>query len=129
METYEITIDGKKYRTQANSEEGARIKIQTFRSEQQIADEITDEQAKSGVADAILSGLSNDESYKTRWLAEKRFPDLVEQGEDPMFQYFIDADEDIAYVDPRDGKVKKEFSEGLFGADVEDIFLLCLCGS
>jgi len=122
MQTYEIVIDGKKYRTQANSEEGARIKIQAFRSEQQVKDEITDEQAKSGVTDAILSGLSNDESYKTRWLAEKRFPELVEQGKDPMDQYFIDKDEDIAYIDPRDGKVKKEFSESIFGADVEDIF-------
>ena len=122
METYEITIDGQKYRAQANSEEGARIKIQTYISEQKIKDEITDEQAKSGVGDALLSGLTNDEAYKTRWLAEKRFPELLEQGEDPMDLYFIDQDEDIAYVDPKDGKIKKEFSEGLFGADVADIF-------
>tara|TARA_R100000353_G_scaffold157457_1_gene116569 strand:- start:4939 stop:7422 length:2484 start_codon:yes stop_codon:yes gene_type:complete len=122
METYEITVDGQKYRTQANSEEGARIKIQTYLSEQKIKDEITDEQAKSGIGDAILSGLTNDEGYKTRWLAEKRFPELLEQGEDPMDLYFIDADEDIAYVDPEDGEIKKEFREGIFGADVEDIF-------
>ena len=80
METYEITIDGQKYRAQANSEEGARIKIQTYISEQKIKDQITDEQAKSGVGDALLSGLTNDEAYKTRWLAEKRFPELLEQG-------------------------------------------------
>ena len=122
MKQYDFVIDGKTYKTTANSEEGARIKIQTFISEQKIKDEITDEQAKSGVGDAILSGLTNDEGYKTRWLAEKRFPELLEQGEDPMDLYFVDADEDIAYVDPKDGKIKKEFSEGLFGADVEDIF-------
>ena len=44
---------------------------------------ITDDPEASGYADAFLSGLTNDESYKTRWLAEKRFPGLVDLGLDP----------------------------------------------
>ena len=31
----------------------------------------------SGRFDAFLAGMTNNEEYKTRWLAEKRFPGLV----------------------------------------------------
>ena len=37
---------------------------------------ITDSPDASGVLTAFLSGMTNDESYKIRWLAEKRFPAL-----------------------------------------------------
>lgn len=69
----------------------------------------------SGRYDAFLSGMTNNEEYKTRWLAEKRFPGLVDRGLDPMQFYFVDGDGDISYKDPNDGfKAKKEFAEGLF---------------
>ena len=124
MQEKEFTLErnGQKFKVTAFSEEGAKQKVQGYLALQEIEDEISDEQAKSGISDAILSGLSNDEGYKTRWLAEKRFPELVEQGKDPMDIYFIDKDEDIAYIDPRDGDPKKEFKESIFGTDVEDIF-------
>ena len=74
----------------------------------------------SGLYDAFLSGLTNDEAYKTRWLAEKRFPGLVAQGLDPVQFYFVDGDGDISYKDPNDGfKAKKEFRE-FGGADAAD---------
>ena len=69
----------------------------------------------SGRFDAFLAGMTNNEDYKTRWLAEKRFPGLVEQGIDPMQFYFIDGDGDLSFADPNDNfKNKKEFKEGLF---------------
>mgnify|MGYP003131978314 FL=1 len=69
----------------------------------------------SGRFDAFLAGMTNNEDYKIRWLAEKRFPGLVEQGIDPMQFYFIDGDGDLSFADPNDNfKNKKEFKEGLF---------------
>jgi len=56
----------------------------------------------SGRADAFLAGMTNNEEYKTRWLAEKRFPGLVEMGVDPMQFYFVDGDGDISYSDSND---------------------------
>jgi len=74
---------------------------------------IEQEREKSGVADALLAGLSNDTGYQIAWLAQKRFPDLVEQGINPADYYFLDEDEDIAYIDPITGRAKKEFQDGL----------------
>ena len=75
----------------------------------------------SGRFDAFLAGMTNNEDYKIRWLAEKRFPGLVEQGIDPMQFYFIDGDGDLSFADPNDNfKNKKEFKEGLF-TDVDYI--------
>lgn len=119
---FRVIRNGQEYVTQAFSQQGAEQKIDAFLTQQEVQDQISDEQAKSGIGDAILSGLTNDEAYKTRWLAEKRFPNLLETGQDPLDYYFIDADEDIAYVDPNDGKIKKEFAESVFGLDVADIF-------
>ena len=68
---------------------------------------------KSGILDALLQGMSNDQGYQTAWLAQKRFPQLVEQGVDPVDFYFIDEDEDIAYVDPYSGEIVKEFRDSL----------------
>ena len=119
---FRVIRNGREYVTEAFSQQGAEQKIDAFLTQQEVQDQISDEQAKSGIGDAILSGLTNDEAYKTRWLAEKRFPNLLETGQDPLDYYFIDADEDIAYVDPNDGKIKKEFAESVFGLDVADIF-------
>jgi hypothetical protein len=74
----------------------------------------------SGLFDAFLSGLTNDETYKIRWLAEKRFPELVEQGKDPVALYFVDGEGDIAFIDPKTKVAKKEFKEALFGYDAAD---------
>ena len=85
---------------------------------------IMDDPEASGYADAFLSGLTNDETYKTRWLAEQRFPGLVEMGIDPMQFYFVDGDGDISYKDPNDGfKAKKEFKESIFGLDAADYLI------
>jgi len=92
------------------------------RSPEQIRLEASD---KSDAYDAFLSGLTNDETAKIAWLANKRFPNAAEQGDDPMDYYYIDGDGDIAYRDPVSGDFKKEFQEfdifG-FGVDVEDVF-------
>jgi hypothetical protein len=71
------------------------------------------EQDKSGVATALLQGLSNDQGYQTAWIAQQRFPELVQQGIDPVDYYFLDEDEDIAYVDPYTNEVVKEFQDNL----------------
>lgn len=74
---------------------------------------IQQEKEKSGVADALLSGMSNDTGYQIAWLAQKRFPDLVEQGINPADYYFLDEDEEISYIDPQTGEPKKEFTDDL----------------
>ena len=71
------------------------------------------EQEKSGIVTALLQGLSNDQGYQTAWLARQRFPELVERGIDPVDFYFVDEDEDIAYIDPYSNEVVKEFQDNL----------------
>ena len=71
------------------------------------------ENEKSGVGMALLQGLSNDQGYQTAWLAQQRFPELVKRGIDPVDFYFVDEDEDIAYIDPYSNEVVKEFRDGL----------------
>jgi hypothetical protein len=71
------------------------------------------EEEKSGVGMALLQGLSNDQGYQTAWLAQQRFPELVERGIDPVDYYFLDEDEDIAYLDPYSNEVVKEFRDSL----------------
>ena len=62
----------------------------------------------SGRFDAFIAGLTNNEDYKIRYLAEKRFPNLVELGIDPMQFYFVDGDGDLSFADPDDNfKAKK----------------------
>mgnify|MGYP003147240617 CR=1 FL=1 len=48
----------------------------------------------SGLYDAILSGLSNDETARLRWVASKRFPEAEGKGIDPLAYYYIDEDGD-----------------------------------
>ena len=71
------------------------------------------EEQKSGFGTALLQGLSNDQGYQTAWLAQQRFPELVEQGIDPVDFYFLDEDEEISYIDPYSNDVVKEFRDGL----------------
>ena len=71
------------------------------------------EEEKSGVGTALLQGLSNDQGYQTAWLAQQRFPELIQRGIDPVNFYFLDEDEDIAYVDPYSNEVVKEFKDNL----------------
>ena len=71
------------------------------------------EENKSGVGMALLQGMSNDQGYQTAWLAQQRFPELVERGIDPVDFYFLDEDEDIAYIDPYTNKPVKEFRDSL----------------
>ena len=82
-------------------------------------------QAQSGAYNAFLAGLSNDESARVQWLAQKRFPEL----ENPISRYTIDKDGDISYFDidgkygPR-GTQYKEFGSSieLLGLEKDDIF-------
>ncbi len=69
----------------------------------------------SGAYEAFLSGLSNNEAYRTRFLAERRFPNLVELGIDPTLYYFVDGEGDIVYRDPDTGQIKKEYREAPLG--------------
>lgn len=98
--------------------------FQAFQRQQESEEGIILNDPKaSGLYDAFLSGLTNDEAYKTRWLAEKRFPGLVEAGIDPTQFYFVDGEGDIAFLDPEDDmKAKKEFKEfgGYDAADYMD---------
>ena len=82
---------------------------------------IINKPGSSGHYEAFLSGLSNSEEYQIRWLAEKRFPGLVEQGLDPTLFYYIDDDGDITYADPfNNGKPTKEFYESALWGDTGD---------
>ena len=71
---------------------------------------------RSGLGDAVLSGLTNDETAKLSWLASRRFPN----EEDAIYRYFIDKDGDISYYD-ENKKAKKEFAQYRFGIDADDI--------
>ena len=82
-----------------------------------------EEDEKSGFLTALLAGMSNDQAYQMAWLARRRFPGVLERdGIDPVEFYFVDEDEDIAYVDPNTGRVVKEFKEGLL-SDSERTYL------
>ena len=85
---------------------------------------IEQENSRTGALQALIAGLSNDESAKTLYLANKRFPNLKEQrGIEPSDLYFIDKDEDLAYIDPNDPtKEYKEYADMGFGLETDDIF-------
>ena len=72
------------------------------------------ESGQSGFAEAFLSGLTNDETARTRWLAERRFPDMVKEGKDPVDLYSLDEDGDIVFYDARKNKFVKEFEDSIF---------------
>jgi len=73
----------------------------------------------SGIATALLSGLTNDETNKVYWLAAKRFPELVDRGMDPSQYYAFDEDGDLFYKNPYTGENKKEFADDWFGFDID----------
>lgn len=77
-----------------------------------------EQEQRSGSYRAFVSGLTNDEAYQMNWLGEKRFPELADQINFADY-YFLDKDNDIAYIHPVTGDVQKEFKDGLFGT-VED---------
>jgi len=81
--------------------------------------------SQSGAYNAFLAGLSNDESARVQWLAQKRFP----ESENPVSRYYIDEDGDIAYFDisgkyGNRGKSYKEFGSVIdtFGLDKDEVF-------
>ena len=78
-------------------------------SEEELAFPVETE--KSGVIDGFLSGLTNDETARIRWLAERRFPEMVKQGMDPVDLYALDKDGDISFYDARSKKWMKEFDD------------------
>jgi len=84
--------------------------VEPTQRERQLAER---ERDKSSVGTALLQGLSNDQGYQTAWLARRRFPELVERGIDPAEFYFLDEDEDIAYIDPYTNEAVKEFQDNL----------------
>ena len=85
---------------------------------------IEQENSRTGALQALIAGLSNDESAKSLYLANRRFPNLKEQrGIEPNDLYFLDEDEDLAYVDPNDiTKSYKEYADMGFGLETDDIF-------
>ena len=76
---------------------------------------------KSDYYDGLLSGLTNNETARLRWLANKRFPNAEAQGIDPVDYYFVNEEGDIAYRDPVTGDYKEEFREGVFGIGADDV--------
>jgi len=100
----------------AYKEEIAREDLVIEQTKQDAAD-------KSGYYDGLLSGLSNSEPARLRWLAGKRFPEAEEMGLDPIEygNYFIGKDGDIRYQDPVTGAFKDEFVEGRFGVGADSV--------
>ena len=70
------------------------------------------EAKKSGASRALLAGMSNDQAYQMHWLAEKRFPELADDM-NLSDLYFLDEDDEIAYLDPYTGEIQKEFKDSL----------------
>ena len=127
-ETKTITIDGLEYVVQDYVTEESALANPKFAArhaqamEERIAalvapteEELSREDEKSGVKDALLAGLSNDQGYQISWLAGNRFPEILERGQDPSNYYFLDENNDISYVDPYTGKPTKEFDDNFFG--------------
>jgi len=127
-ETKTITIDGLEYVVPDYVTEEFALANPKFAArhaqamEKKIAalvapteEELSREDEKSGVKDALLAGLSNDQGYQISWLAGNRFPEILESGQDPSNYYFLDENNDISYVDPYTGKTTKEFDDNFFG--------------
>lgn len=127
-ETKTITIDGLEYVVPDYVTEEVALANPKFAArhaqamEERIAalvapteEELSREDEKSGVKDALLAGLSNDQGYQISWLAGNRFPEILERGQDPSNYYFLDENNDISYVDPYTGKPTKEFDDNFFG--------------
>jgi len=90
---------------------------QTLASVESMAEEQADiraqaEAKKSGATRALLAGMTNDQAYQMHWLAEKRFPELADDM-NLSDLYFLDGDNEVAYLDPYTGEIQKEFQDGL----------------
>jgi len=122
QKTYRKIIGNKRYEFKApNNAAGKYMAEQKF-AEIELG---LQRQSQSGAYNAFLAGLSNEESARVQWLAQKRFPEL----ENPISRYYIDKDGDIAYSDiggkygPQ-GKQYKEFGSSIetFGLEKDDIY-------
>ena len=78
--------------------------------------ELREKQKASGALTAIIASLSNDDEARAEYLKKKRFP------QNPDVVYFTDEDNDMAYVDPNTGEIKKEFYDYNDWVDSYDIY-------
>ena len=127
MPVFGTEIDGVKYKTEAPTQAEAISKMEVAHRDAIESGQVQpsglniEGLEQSGVANALLAGLSNDQDSQVRWLAERRFPEFVERGIDP-FEWYTLADGEIVYKDPYSGDMKKEFRDSILGGDVHDIF-------
>ena len=75
-----------------------------------------EKQDASGALTAVIASLSNDDEARADYLRKKRFP------QNPDVVYFIDEENDMAYVDPNTNEIKKEFYDYTDWVDSYDIF-------
>ena len=75
-----------------------------------------EKQDASGWLTSVIASLSNDDEARADYLRKKRFP------QNPDVVYFIDEENDMAYVDPNTNEIKKEFYDYTDWVDSYDIF-------
>ena len=75
-----------------------------------------EKQDASGALTAVIASLSNDDEARADYLRKKRFP------QNPDVVYFIDEENDMAYVDPNTNEIKKEFYDYTDWVDSYDVF-------
>jgi len=75
-----------------------------------------EKQDASGALTAVIASLSNDDEARADYLRKKRFP------QNPDVVYFVDEENDMAYVDPNTNEIKKEFYDYTDWVDSYDIF-------
>ena len=122
QKTYRKIIGNKRYEFKApNNAAGKYMAEQKF-AEIELG---LQRQSQSGAYNAFLAGLSNEESARVQWLAQKRYPEV----ENPISRYYIDKDGDIAHWDIHGkygpmGKGYKEFGSSIetFGLEKDDIY-------
>jgi len=109
-------------RNVAANQQQALVRVERMAEEETAARDEA-EARKSGFSRALLAGMSNDQAYQMHWLAEKRFPELADDM-NLSDLYFLDEDNEIAYLDPYTGEVQKEFKDGLFGTVMDTAGLI-----
>ena len=72
---------------------------------------LAEDDAKSGIYLGFLNGLTNNDALGVQFLYERRFPELASEGVPAENFYFYDKNQNLSYIDPRDGKVKREFDD------------------
>tara|TARA_R100000654_G_scaffold13240_1_gene28866 strand:- start:160 stop:2787 length:2628 start_codon:yes stop_codon:yes gene_type:complete len=113
----------KKLRAEIKSGRGEKAKTHNLRlkaeqqgvSLRQLREEeeriIAEDDAKSGVYIGFLNGLTNNDALGVQFLYERRFPELAAEGVPAENFYFYDKDQNLSYIDPTDGKAKREFDD------------------